>query len=182
MAATNIDVFVGLGGPYFLNGGASTASNATGLALTNVNLAFGLFVPTALGNFHSYFALQLTAASASLVGMGPTLTLNAQNVAVVVNQSYNLIGLAGPGIDFTQLGGGGLPITAGGTTVTLNSSQVGTVATVGIATLQISQFVSVTASLAFTVGARTTITTTTTKARPMARSTITSSASHSPSS
>jgi hypothetical protein len=93
IGASNVNVFVGMGGPYWTdsNGdGVITSADtplsagATGLALGGVEFALALFKPTTAGSRNSFYALKAQASSVSLVGL-PGVTISATGLTVEVN-------------------------------------------------------------------------------------------------
>ena len=89
IGATNVHLFVGLGGPYWVDSNGDGTINAsdtpastgaTGLALDNVSFALALLRPTAAGSTRSYYALSASADSIALVGV-PGLTLQATTMS-----------------------------------------------------------------------------------------------------
>ena len=78
VSATNVNIFAGIGGPYFNDSdgdGVITAADtkltagATGLALSGVNFSLALLKPVNAANRKSYYAINASAASIALVGV-----------------------------------------------------------------------------------------------------------------
>ena len=102
IGASNVHVFVGLGGPYWVdsNGDGTidskdtpASAGATGLALSDAG--FGLVLLKE--GTASYYALRASADSIALVGV-PGLTLSATDIEIEVNGSSSA---TGPVVDFT---------------------------------------------------------------------------------
>src|SRR5665213_1394575 len=180
IGASSVYAFVGFGGPYWSVNPttgmvtAPTNSSAVGLAISNVNLGIAFFSQNIIDGVHdthlleensSYFALKLTAGSASLVGMS-FLTATLNGITVEVNQVSNSLNPAGgyKALDFAatfpaQAASGGNPavpagmeITTGGTPVYLDYTDEILLASVAEADIQISQFITVIGSFAFEQG------------------------------
>ncbi len=154
IGASNVNVFVGTGGPYFNSNGtlASNSDGALGLALSDISLGLALLTPTA-GGSTTYYALD-ASGSAQLVGVSG-LTL-AGSLAVEVNGSSSA---STPVIDFSQLPGNSLAIPTGSTTAPINigfSSPLLEVS--GSLTLGISSFAFITGQFAFLQGPTQTVT------------------------
>src|SRR5213078_3295664 len=87
IGASNVHVFVGIGGPYWKdsnNDGVINSSDtpdsdgAIGLALDSVNVGLALFKEDTIGGIlaRKYTSLKITAASAGMVGGGSFLTVD----------------------------------------------------------------------------------------------------------
>ena len=100
VTATGVNIFVGIGGPYWVDttgDGVITgdgthagddipaAAGAKGLILSNVNLAIALLKPTTAGSRKSYFAMKVTG-NASIVGIDG-LGFSATGLSVEVNSA-----------------------------------------------------------------------------------------------
>ena len=157
IGASDVNVFVGLGGPYWVDSNGDgkidatdtpASSGATGLALGDVDLA--LVLVKQAGSAVSYYALTASADSIALVGV-PGLTLQATSVDVEVNGSSNA---TGPVIDFAATfpavtGAGAHPagLAIPGTTLRVASADR-VIAASGVVTLGIAD-VSATAGVSF---------------------------------
>ena len=177
VGVSNAYAFVGYGGPYWVdtNGTvtAPSSSSAVGLALSDVALGIGFFNQnisaishdTSVGDADSsYFALKVTAGSASLVGLSGILTATLDNVLVAVNNVSNSLNLAGtepykplnftasfPAVGSTPAGfavatGTGTPA------VYLDYTDDIFLASVSNAELIVSQFITIFGSFAFEQG------------------------------
>ncbi|MDP1580674.1 MAG: hypothetical protein Q8M02_10365, partial [Candidatus Didemnitutus sp.] len=175
---SNAYVFAGVGGPYWTdsnNDGVVTgadvpnAAGALGIALGNVNVALAFFKPTDALDTITYTALKVEAASATLVGMGTLLTIDARNIKVAVNMASDS---ANPtfdpaAINFSLLTDGGFSVATGNDTLKLDFNSRLLRVEIGDATIAISEFVYVRGSFALekgrTVNVATTASGTTTK-------------------
>ncbi len=154
IGASNVNVFVGTGGPYFNPDGtlASNSDGALGLALSNISLGLALLTPTA-GGSTTYYALD-ASGSAQLVGING-LTLMG-SLAVEVNGSSSA---STPVIDFSQLSGNSLAIPTGPTSAPINIGYSSPLLEVsGSLTLGISSFAYITGQFAFLQGPTQTVT------------------------
>ena len=77
--ATGVNVFAGVDGP-------ASAPGAKGLSIENVNLGLAILKPTAAVNRKSYFALSISAASASLIGIDG-VTAKFTDIEVEINSA-----------------------------------------------------------------------------------------------
>ncbi|MCX8497180.1 MAG: hypothetical protein ORN51_13450, partial [Akkermansiaceae bacterium] len=91
LAFTNVSAFVGAG-PYFVSDNSlvvTTNADAAGLLLKNCNLAIALFKPTDRTDTSSYYAVNASAASIELPGLGSTgsdaFGLSAKGYRIEVN-------------------------------------------------------------------------------------------------
>ena len=120
VTATGVNIFVGIGGPYWndsngdqvINGSDDPlAAGAKGLILSNVNLAIALLKPTAANSRKSYFAMKVTG-NASIVGIDG-LGFSATGLSVEVNSASDPTAAAGtlpPVLNFQDK-----PLTVGST-------------------------------------------------------------------
>ncbi|MHB8524143.1 MAG: LEPR-XLL domain-containing protein, partial [Limisphaerales bacterium] len=161
IGASNVHVFVGVGGPYWQdsNGDGQITSadtpdaNAIGLALDSVDLGLAVMKEKALVSPNKYTALKVTAASAAFVGGGDYFQMDAKGISIGVNQVSALIDntvSTAAVIDFSSMNGGaGFQVNTGGTPVTLDFNSRIIRASVTDATVQIYQFVYARGSFAF---------------------------------
>ena len=117
---SSVDVFVG-DGPYFdsnddgvIDGNDTpdpATTDAIGLLLENVDVAYISLKPTAGGP--SYSALSLTADSFTPLGLPNELQLSAQTIQVEYNKGHGTPEVV---VDFTELPGEKLTVSTGGDT------------------------------------------------------------------
>ena len=161
VGASNVYLFAGLGGPYWVdsnNDGQITAAdtpdaNASGLALQNVTIGLGLFFEIAPIPAR-YLSLRVDATSASVVGLAG-ITATAKGISVGVNWvagGTDTVITPEPAIKFSALTGGGLSVPTGGTPITLDFSDKIQRVTISDLTLQVSQFVYLRGSFALEKG------------------------------
>ncbi len=160
IGASNVYVFVGIGGPYWIMNpdgtvsapNASQSAGALGLALANISLGLALLTPTTAGGA-SYYALK-ASGSAQLVGIAG-LTLGG-SLEVDVNRSSVA---TSPPIDFTKLAGNSLaiPTGPGASPVSLDFSG-SLLRASGSVTLAVSQFAYLSGNFDFEKGAAQTVT------------------------
>jgi hypothetical protein len=105
IGATGVTIFAGLNGP-------ASNSGATGLSLTNANLALALFKPVIGSDTSFYYGLKASADSLAPVGLPTGVDVGATDIAVEVNSSFD----GSHVVDFTKLAGGKLTVPTGGTT------------------------------------------------------------------
>jgi hypothetical protein len=91
IGASNVNAFVGLGGPYWElddNGDAvaPASSDATGIVIEDFDFGLAMMRPTLKVDFAKYFALSGAAEQLSLVGIDG-VELTAERLLVEVNQS-----------------------------------------------------------------------------------------------
>ncbi len=165
IGASNVHVFAGIGGPYWVdsnNDGVINSSDtpdsdgAFGIALENVDVGMVFMQETTPILPAKYFALKITADSAALVGLGDILQIEARDIEVGINTVNDPLDnplFPAPGVDFTAMDGGGLEIETGGDPVLLDFAEPIIQVFVGDLILQVSQFVFVRGSFAFTKGA-----------------------------
>ncbi len=160
VGASGVHLFVGLSGPYWQdsnNDGAITAADtpstdSIGLALENVNVGLLLAKETTLIVPARYTALKVTAASASLVGMGSVLSATARGISVGYNTATSATDTPltpEAAINFSAMSGGGFNVPTGGTPVSLDFTDRIVRASVAGLTLQLSDFIYIRGSAAF---------------------------------
>ncbi|HKI92981.1 MAG TPA: hypothetical protein VJ986_11835, partial [Gaiellaceae bacterium] len=108
VGASGVTAFVGVNGP------PATSSSAIGLSLTGVNFALALMKSTAVPT-RSYYALEATVASATVVGV-TGLTVAVTNLDIQVNGASDSASTAAvPVVDYVaSYGTSGLAVDAGG--------------------------------------------------------------------
>ncbi len=177
IVATDLTAFVGLNGPYWNdandNGAVDTGeinTEATGLALTDLDLAFVLAVPL-IPKVPVFYALQATAGSIGMVGLEGVLEASASNLRVQINDSFGWSGGPfSPVIDFAgsypaetagdadgdgKLDPAGLEVRTGIETPSIYIDMDGNqriAASADSVLLQISQFVHLVGSFSFEKG------------------------------
>ena len=163
LGLSNAYVFAGVGGPYWndsnddgvVNGDDTpNEEGALGVALGKVNVALALFKPTDLDDTAAYTALKVQADSATLVGLGDLLTIEAHDITVSVNTSSDSANpdFAPAVIDFSQLEDGGLEVATGNDSLTLDYDSRLLSVLIGDATFAISEFIYVRGSFALEQG------------------------------
>lgn len=153
IGASNVNVFVGTGGPYFNGTSTPSAAGATGVAFTNISFALALMKSQASGA--SFYALQ-ASGSGALVGISG-VTLSAQNVTMQVNGGTS--SGASAAVDFTQsFTGGSLVVPTGGSLQTTLQYSTPVISVSGFITLTIGTNVYITGSMAFSEGGTVTAT------------------------
>ncbi|MEW6155801.1 MAG: hypothetical protein AB1813_00100 [Verrucomicrobiota bacterium] len=164
IGASDVNVFAGLGGPYFedVDGdGDGRNDGAIGLAFENVDVGIALFEGAALTDFTKYVALKVEADSAGFVGMGDIIELNARDITIgynTVTDPFDTVFDPAEPIDFSAMTGGGFAVPTGGDPVVLDFDSELLQVIVGQATLKISQFIFIQGSFAFEQGRTTTVT------------------------
>jgi hypothetical protein len=105
LAARDVNVFVGAGGPYWsdtdddgLRDDDEYSESAAGLSILDANLGLTMFKPTAKGDSSSYYALRASADQVALVGFEDDLTLEVNGLDIKVNSGDE----QGRVIDFTK--------------------------------------------------------------------------------
>ncbi len=106
VTATNVTLFAGLNGPYWVDADgdrvfdASEANpHAVGLQVTDVDFGMVIFYPQMLSGLPTFYSLKATAMTAGLVGLEGVLQATVRNVRVEVNSSSGGT-LGQPRIDF----------------------------------------------------------------------------------
>ncbi|MDE3024064.1 MAG: calcium-binding protein, partial [Acidobacteriota bacterium] len=181
IGASNVEAFVGVGGPYWNATNAdgipdrnpttgqivSSEINPNAVGLVIDNLPFGLFLgqPTLPGDPVRYVALKASASNIAFVGV-PGLTATAQNINVEINMSSpTLEGLPVlPVIDFAALPGGGYQVPTGavdgaGNPVTVNLDYSTPLIEASSSWIQLDLFgvLEVQGSIAFALGPQQTV-------------------------
>ncbi|HET6548786.1 MAG TPA: calcium-binding protein, partial [Solirubrobacter sp.] len=138
VSATNVNIFAGIGGPYWndedgdgeiTSADHPLADGAKGLALGGVDFSLALLKPTAAGATKSYYALSASAASIELVGVDG-VTFGATNLAVEVNGASDSAAAAGaivPALNFQAK-----PLTIGAKTFNAPGARLRVHATVNL--------------------------------------------------
>ena len=158
IGVSNVYAFAGVNGPYWVMSGngsirGPTSSDAMGVALSQASFALALMKPTAAGSTVSYLALKATG-SVALVGLSE-LSLSANNLSIEVNQASdtNADDPNPPAINLTA-SGISVPIDSNpADNIPLNFAAGPLLAASGTVSISISQFVSITGSVAFTKSA-----------------------------
>lgn len=88
IGAANVHAFVGLGGPYWVDGivDGDINEDAIGLVINDFDFGLAIMTPTNPLDFVKYFSLKATAEEVSLVGIDD-ITLTAEKLTVEVNTS-----------------------------------------------------------------------------------------------
>ena len=158
-------LFAGIGGPYWVDSdedGRITAldtpetEGAIGLAVGGVTAAIALLQLQEEGNTITYTGLTVHADTASFVGLGTLLTIEAKDITVELNRAVDSADAeATPAVfDFTRFGATGLSVLTGNGTESVDIAHDEELlrVTIADATLIVSEFVYVRGSLAFETG------------------------------
>jgi len=166
VGATNVNLFVGLNGPYY---GSGAAGDALGLYLSNVNVAFAMLKPTAnnitgIDQLNLRFqALKVGAATAGIVGLNDLMSIKVEGILVELNQGSSSVTGLDPWLNFASNIPAAAPVPAGlavdtgGAPIYLDYSSKWIRASVDYAEISVSEFLSLSGSLAFTMGATQTV-------------------------
>src|SRR6185436_16595514 len=151
-----INVFAGVGGPYWGDTAANQA-DAIGIALGNVDFGLALLKPTDITDRAKYTALKVTASSAALVGLESFLQLSATDIVVGVNQ---VGGFTLPGARAIDWSSAPLSVPTGNPAKPVSINFKGDLIRVSIADalVQVSQFIYARGSFAFEKGQLLTVT------------------------
>lgn len=165
IGASDVHVFVGIGGPYWrdTNGNGALDDNDTpdpdsiGFALGDVDVGLAIFEGSALTDFTSYMALKVTADYAGLVGTSEVIQLEAHDLLIGVNVAddpFTTPFNPPPAIDFTKMEDGGFAVPTGqeDASVLIDFEDEILTLSAGWVELQISEFVFISGSFAFEKG------------------------------
>jgi len=175
LGASDVNGFVGLNGPYYNNDGSINA-DATGLSVRNLDFGFVMMEPAAGGVFAGcegylpkFYALKASTEEVALVGI-PDITLAASEVTVEVNFGTTWIAeqesSGRPVVDFAssfeakdrdgdgEIDPAGFELKTGSKPIYIDyAGELLIGASVGHAILQLSEFVHISGSMAFELGA-----------------------------
>ncbi len=152
IGASDVNVFVGTGGPYFNGTSTPSAAGATGVAFSNISFALALM--SSQTSAASFYALQ-ASGSGALVGVSG-VNVSAQNVTIQVNGGTSSGSSAA--VNFTQsFTGGSLSVATGGSPIVLQYSTA-LVNVTGSVTLSIGNNVYISGTMSFSDGGTVTAT------------------------
>ena len=157
VAASDVNIFVGMNGPYF---GLGDPGDAIGIYAGNVDVAFAMFNVSAsetdlvIKNAGlKFMTVKAHIAEVGLVGMGDVLKVSFKDISLQVNMGSDSSGALTPWIDFKEsFGAQGLAVPTGAEPVYLDFNNYIIAAGIGLAEIQVSQFLHLRGSLAFTMG------------------------------
>ncbi|MDP1579136.1 MAG: hypothetical protein Q8M02_02585, partial [Candidatus Didemnitutus sp.] len=157
LVAQGVRLFVGSGGSYWQdsnNDGVIDAtdtpnSGSVGFAASGVNVALVWLKPNDSADTARYYAVKATGATASLVGLGSNFTFSLSGLTLDLNRARDPEATAAvAAIDFSVLAGGGYSVAVGTETLVFNANAARERASVALAQIQISNFVSFAGALA----------------------------------
>ncbi|MFA7062277.1 MAG: hypothetical protein WC156_15845, partial [Pedobacter sp.] len=167
VAASEVDIFAGVKGPYFGAGDPRNSDSPVGIFANDIDIALAMFTEkdakpgVAKRKFNT---LKAHVAEVGIVGFGDVLTASFKNIDIKYNSSTkDSLQLYENWIDFDKsfaAGTGkpaGLAIATGGAPIYLDMDSPIMAAGIGLAEIQVSQFLHLRGSFAFSKGARMTV-------------------------
>jgi hypothetical protein len=157
VAASNVNVFVGMNGPYF---GLGDPGSAVGIYAGNINVAFAMF-STSISETSLYYknlglkfmSLNAHISDVGLVGFGDVFKATFKDISLQVNIGSDNAGTLQPWVDFKKsFGDLGFAVPTGAAPVYLDFDNYVLAAGIGLAEIQVSEFLQLRGSLAFTMG------------------------------
>ncbi|MBV5304621.1 MAG: hypothetical protein JZU70_10550 [Chlorobium sp.] len=168
VAASNVDLFAGVKGPYFGEGDPRNSDSPVGVFADNIDIAFAIFTEekaqTGASSKRKFTTVKAHVAEIGIVGFGDVLKVSFKNIDVEYNTSVkDKFNLFQNWIDFDSSfeakdgKPAGLAITTGGDPIYLDMDSPVMAVGIGLAEIQVSEFLYLRGSFAFSKGARMTV-------------------------
>ncbi|MFS6827009.1 DUF4347 domain-containing protein [Cyanobium sp. ATX-6F1] len=93
VTATDANIFIGTGGPYFQPDGSKEEAGAAGIVIENLDLELNLFKSEVANDRSSFFALDASASDIKVVGVDPAIfKFDVENLKIEVNSGNDIRG------------------------------------------------------------------------------------------